>query len=140
SGDNKWEATVTLGSVAPANSPVWINVDAATVSLPSSLTVDGVVQDPNAAGLPLHKIGGGDLVFTNNNTYTGQTFIDEGTLEIRDSHALGSNVAGAGTVVADGATLQLSIDGKPDSITGTTNTLLVSEPLDITRRGVTVLG
>ena len=70
---------------------------------------------PNISGVvsgafDLTKIGADTLDLTGMNTYSGQTFINAGTLGLRHNDALGTNVGGVGvddTVVASGATLEV---------------------------------
>src|SRR5262249_35722609 len=52
------------------------------------------------------------------------------------SQGLGAVGPTSATLVEDGAALELQIDNKPDSITGTTNTLLISEVLSIQGLGL----
>ncbi|MBR2572787.1 MAG: autotransporter-associated beta strand repeat-containing protein [Loktanella sp.] len=54
----------------------------------------------------LFKQGTGILTLSGENTYSGTTAIDAGTLRVTHADALGTNAGG--TVVADGATLELS--------------------------------
>jgi autotransporter-associated beta strand protein len=134
-GNNTWTGPVILGSPAPNGSDVTIGVD---ITDPvTSLTITGVVQDPNGTN-NLTKVGGGTLIFTSANTYHGTTTVAAGILDIRDSQGLGK--ARAGTTVQDGATLQLDVDALPDSLTGTTNTLVIRDPLFLTGVGVDSLG
>src|SRR5204862_6936390 len=79
------------------------------------------------------KTGASVLIPTHANAYSGTTTVAEGELDVQDSAALGSSAAG--TVVNDGAALELVIDDVPDSVTGTTNTMRFSEPLTITGNG-----
>lgn len=57
----------------------------------------------------LTKLGSGTLVISNSvaNDYTGVTTVSGGVLNIRAATALGSTLAGSGTVVSSGAELQL---------------------------------
>src|SRR5205085_1569205 len=76
----------------PNASDVTIGVAAGT-----ELSISGVVRDdptrlvPPAVIPDLHKILPGRLVLDNANTYRGDTFVDAGALNIRDSQALGTN-------------------------------------------------
>ncbi len=130
-GDNTWAGNVALGTEAPLGSNVSIGVE-----LGSSLAITGTVGDGTHPASPftLTKTRSGRLIFTNNNTYNGQTIIANGALNVRDSNALGSPVNG--TTVLSGAALELQVDGKIDSRTGTFNTLqFVGEPLTLNGPG-----
>lgn len=110
SGNNTWAGPVTLQSSSS------IGVDPST-----QLTVTGVVKDltPNPIPSPippadLTKVGAGTLVFPNANTYTGNTFIDAGTLNIRNNTALGVNTSSVQSVSISGTsgTFQLAFAGE----------------------------
>ena len=74
-------------------------------------TVGNGVADPDlqinavVSNGAIVKAGAGKMVLAGKNTYLGQTTVSIGTLNLRNSQALGSNTGG--TVVADGPTLQL---------------------------------
>ena len=73
----------------------------------STLTYNGVISGSNSDyNLVLNNSATtGTLLLGGNNTYTGQTNINTGTLAVTVNDALGSNAAG--TVIASGATLDL---------------------------------
>ncbi|MCA9270492.1 MAG: hypothetical protein KDA41_18550, partial [Planctomycetales bacterium] len=71
----------------------------------------------------LTKGGGGTVLLNTSNTYTGVTTVNQGTLTISNATALGTT--GAGTTVANGASLQLTGGGNFN----------ISEPLTITGGG-----
>jgi autotransporter-associated beta strand protein len=121
-GNNTWAGNIIL-----TGGPT-VDVEGA-----SQLTVTGVVS-----GGSLTKIGTGELIFTNANTYGGGTTILGGVIDIRDSLGLGA--AGKTTVVTDGTALWIEVDNTPDSITGTVNTLKVPEVLDLTGTGINGTG
>jgi autotransporter-associated beta strand protein len=138
SKNNVWTGSVILGSLAPNNSDITIRTDGAVAT--DSLTITGIVEDPNTVN-NLNKIGTGLLVFTNSNTYRGVTTIFQGILEITDSQGLGQQNKTNGTSVQNQATLELSVINQfktVDSVTGTTNTLLVADPLTIWGPGALV--
>jgi autotransporter-associated beta strand protein len=116
-GDNEWDGSVILGSSPPALANPFINTAANT-----QLLASGIINDPNQVS-SVNKIGTGELIINNANTYASSTNIDAGILDIADSTALGT-----GTVsVVYGAELQLDVD---QGIDGTyTNTNGVITPL-----------
>jgi autotransporter-associated beta strand protein len=89
-------------------------------------TINGVVTGSGT----LVKAGTGTLVLTGSNLYTGTTNINQGILNIQNSSALG--VAGGGTIVANGATLQLQAP--------TGSSLALTEPLTLNGAGATAQG
>src|SRR5262249_8762216 len=95
-GNNTWAGSVLLGSPSPNTAAVSIGVTAGT-----TLTISGVINDPNAPGNPLTKVGAGEMVLNNANLYTGTTTVAQGILDIRDSNALGF-AGGGGTIVTTG--------------------------------------
>jgi autotransporter-associated beta strand protein len=139
-GLNVWTGNIILGSVSPSGQNASIGADATTDI--STLTVTGIVSEPNApANNPytFHKVGTSLVTLTQPDTYNGKTFVDAGILAIQDSQALGTSPL---TTVANGATLELTTDGKfqADSLSGKTNQLWVSEPLLLTGTGLGNLG
>src|SRR5210317_2328793 len=76
-----------------------------TTSSNSSSTFSGVIENGNAAKVDITKAGSGTITLSANNTYTGQTNINAGTLAVTVNNALGTNAAG--TVIASGVTLDL---------------------------------
>jgi large repetitive protein len=138
-GDNLWTANVTLGSPAPVGKDVSIGAEVQGTTV-TSVNILGVVGDPVSGPLNLTKVGPGRVIFSNSDTYRGQTTIAAGFLQIRDSQGLGPAGTAGTTSVADGATLELAVDNLPDSVTGTTNTLRVNEPLTILGRGAGGVG
>ena len=78
-----------------------------------TLTVSGVISGGNAA--PLIVAGGGTLLLSNTNTYTGATTINVGTLALGS----GGSIADSSVVdVAKGATFDVSSASGTPSITG----------------------
>lgn len=69
-----------------------------------SLSIASVIAD-NGSATALTKSGPGLLVLTNNNTYTGQTYLNAGTIRINGNDNLGAGAAGA-TLNMHGGTLQ----------------------------------
>ena len=78
-------------------------------------------NDPSPGGSDITLEGGGVLELAGANTYRGTTVINEGVLIVANGQALGAT--SAGTVVADGASLQLAgsftVAGEPLTIHGT---------------------
>ncbi|MFO0966486.1 MAG: Ig-like domain repeat protein [Gemmataceae bacterium] len=96
-GDNRWTSAVTL--------PTAVNIN---VAANSSLTITGVVKDPvpvPSTPATVDKTGQGLLALTNTNTYTGQTNVDVGTVEVDGPNGVigvvslnGGTLGGTGTV------------------------------------------
>ncbi|MBI3880709.1 MAG: autotransporter-associated beta strand repeat-containing protein, partial [Verrucomicrobia bacterium] len=74
-----------------------------TIGGTGNYAVGGVVSGTNTA---LIKVGTNTITLGGANTYTGTTFINEGTLLLRSGTALGTTPAG--TYIANGATLDLT--------------------------------
>jgi autotransporter-associated beta strand protein len=128
-GNNTWTGNVILGSQTPIGSAPNIETDGNAPYY--TLTISGVVSDPYQPGLTLTKTGLGILDFTNSNTYTGVTNVQQGILEIQDSQALGQVGKFSPTYVFNGATLELAVDNQADSVTKSRNSKNVSDPLFI---------
>jgi autotransporter-associated beta strand protein len=92
SGTNEVQGTVTM------TGDTTFGVDADT------LTLSGVVSGAHN----LTKIGAGTLVLKADNTYTGNTNVNVGTLSIESNNALGAPGTVATTTVSPGAVLQLN--------------------------------
>jgi autotransporter-associated beta strand protein len=97
SEDHTWRGGVTLRDGA--------RVDARPRA---RVSIHGPIDDavnPAPGGSDLAKRGAGELLLAGPNTYRGTTAIDEGVVTAASSSAFGSTAGG--TVVADGAQLQL---------------------------------
>jgi hypothetical protein len=82
------------------------------VNTGSTLFIDGEIR----GGGELHKTGGGDLSFRDNNVYSGLTDIKAGRLFIEKDESLGAfNTSSAGTIIRNGATLLVN-DQVPFSV------------------------
>ncbi len=85
----------------------------------STSTFGGLIRD-NGGTVAVAKIGTGQLVLSGTNTYSGETNVSQGILEITNSSSLGAT--GGGTTVANGAQLRISggiaIGAEPLTVTG----------------------
>ena len=135
-GNNTWTGAVILGSAAPNASPVSIGA-----AVNTTLTISGVISDPNASGASLTKVDAGTLILTNTNTYTGATNLQSGVLSISANANLGvsSNALNfsGGTLQITGAAVQnfgshvvnaSTFNGGLD-IADATNTFTISQAL-----------
>lgn len=120
-GNNVWTGNVNMGGngdqIGVGNlafgTNVWVNPS-------TTLTILGVVQDPDATATELRKFGTGTLELYRANTYTGYTTIYEGMVRIRDSMGMGTADSPGfdDTYIVDGATLEMVIKGATDVVTG----------------------
>ncbi len=107
---NGFNQTVA-GLVSEGTADRVIKNDAATLA---TLTVDNASTAYTFGGtlignLALIKAGAGTLTLSGDNSYAGQTRVDAGVLRIEHPDALGNTAAG--TVVADGAALEVDHAG-----------------------------
>ena len=73
----------------------------------TSFTSASIISGTIAAGSnALIKTGSGILTLDGADTFTGQTTISQGIINIQNASALGATGAGNGTVVASGAALR----------------------------------
>lgn len=113
-GTNTLSGTLTLQSASRivADSGSTLNLTGTIAGTGRALTLGGGgeinVTGPIATGTggTLTKEGEGYVVLSGNNTYTGATAINAGTVEIRTATGLGTGAGGA--TVASGATLALA--------------------------------
>ena len=84
---------------------VVLQQNAAIRSDGGSLIISNVVSGSGV----LTKVGAGELVMAGNNTYSGITYVSNGTLRITHTNGLGTTAGG--TFVRDGATLHLDVTG-----------------------------
>ncbi|HEV2972555.1 MAG TPA: autotransporter-associated beta strand repeat-containing protein [Pirellulales bacterium] len=90
-----------------------------TINNSTSNTYAGVMQDGVSTALSLAKSGAGALTLSGNNTFTGTTTVNAGTLILGNPNALGGTAGG--TIVASGATLDLggqTVGAEPLTIMG----------------------
>jgi autotransporter-associated beta strand protein len=96
----------------------------------SSLTINGKISDnANGTAYEFDKDRPGTLILTNANTFTGATEVLQGTLDIRDSQALGPTGSTSTVSVFSGGTLALEADAIPDSVTPNSTDLTISKKL-----------
>lgn len=82
----------------------------------NSFTYGGVIND-GAVGMALTKVGAGTQTLTGNNTYTGETFLNGGTLAVGSGGTIG-RLSGTTGLTFNGGTLQFnrSTNANIDSI------------------------
>ena len=87
----------------------------------SNTTFSGLLENGSATSMILTKLGSGTQILPGSNTYTGLTNITAGVLNVQHNNGLGAITSG--TVVSNGATLQLQggidIGAESLSLTGT---------------------
>ncbi len=104
--------STTLGSLAGTNNNGLVTSTQSgsitlTISGSSSTSYAGIIENGNASNFKLVKGGSSTLTLSGANTYNGLTnILTGGILNISNDAGLGATTAG--TVVADGATLQLN--------------------------------
>jgi len=77
----------------------------------SSVQFAGVIADGAGGPFTINKLGAGRAVFSGANTYAGLTDVKEGTLNVRNTNALGSSASPTGdTIVRAGAALEMQAD------------------------------
>lgn len=105
-GGNR-QLTVNSGAIAYFTGNVLLSESATnrilTFTGAGNSVVSGIISNGLSSNSALTKAGTGVLVLSGNNTYTGNTTVSAGTLEIRSAGALGSSANP--TIVAAGATL-----------------------------------
>ena len=77
-------------------------IDSVTYAVTNELPL---LQDPGSLGGGLTKLGSGTLALLGNNTYTGPTFVNAGTLALSGSASIASS---PGITLAGGSTFDLS--------------------------------
>ncbi len=109
------------GAAVTYSGNVTLGID--TTNAGGSLTYSGILGNVGTT-LGLNKLGSGTLVLDQANTYSGVTYLTNGTLRINNNTALGTTTGN--TVVAPGAELFVA-----------TTALSVAEAFDIAGTGVT---
>ncbi len=113
------KSLIFTGPVTLSGATRTLNVAIGSTVASSNLTFSGAIGD-GGNGYGITKTGTGTLVLSGNNTYTGNTTISAGVLNIQHANALGGT--GNGTTVASGAALQLqggiTVSGEALTIAG----------------------
>ena len=93
---------------------VTFNVADVTSSADADLTMSGVISDLSGfAGADLVKTGAGTLALTAQNTHTGETIINDGTLVLSGG---GNRLSGGSDVTINGASSVLSLQGTANNM------------------------
>ncbi|HOM18243.1 MAG TPA: autotransporter-associated beta strand repeat-containing protein, partial [Thermoguttaceae bacterium] len=105
---------------------IWGTGTLTVTDLTGSTFQSGRILANLAGSGTLKKTTTGTLILAGNNTYTGQTQVQAGVLNIRHANALGAIGAGNDTIVSSGATLELqggiNVAGEAISVVGTGHT------------------
>ncbi|CAN5527359.1 hypothetical protein BH11PLA2_BH11PLA2_45450 [soil metagenome] len=122
--------TLTLQDTAIKLASLESTVNTATINLNTALTVGdatdrSITSVIGGTGGSLVKIGTGKLTLTNTNTFSGVTNVNEGIVAISAAAALGATGATNNTIVANGATLEVS------------GAVTIAEPITINGDGTT---
>ena len=104
--------TITAGSGAATNLYLW-NLGASTQTIGSSIVDNG------SGVITLNKSGTGTTALTGTNTYTGDTYIQQGTLSLASGGVLGSGNY-AGGIILNGGTLNFA-SGTNQTFSGNIN-------------------
>ncbi len=91
SGNNTWAGPITLAAFPGFSPPTFPSGDV-LINVPNpndTLTLSGSISEQLTSGIT--KIGGGTLVLSGSNSYSGTTYIDKGLVTIEDPQALGQN-------------------------------------------------
>ena len=78
-----------------------------TVTNTAVTNFDGVISTAAGAAGNLTKAGSGTLVLSGANTFTGQTFINAGVIQVQNNTALGAAAGGTAVVAGTGAAVQI---------------------------------
>ena len=111
SGSNTWTGNITLGSASRINSDAGtLTISGAIGGNTQNLTIGGAGSTTISGGIgtttgSLTKDGTGTLMLSGNNTYTGGTNINAGSLQLAGSERIAD---GSAVAVATGATLNLN--------------------------------
>ncbi|MFO0936555.1 MAG: autotransporter-associated beta strand repeat-containing protein, partial [Gemmataceae bacterium] len=116
SGSSVWTGPVTLAGNTTIQVDGTQNIQNGIAA--ASLNIIGVIGD-NGTGATLIKTGNGTLTLSGANTYSGQTLVQEGVLQVNNPKALGASspAATANTIVSAGAALELRSDLELEPVT-----------------------
>lgn len=112
-----FQGAAKLSNLAATTGSIILNADL-TVGDATNTTINA----PISGGGGLVKIGSGRITLSESNTFSGLTTVSQGVLAISQAAALGAKTAG--TVVQDGAALELS------------GGITVTEPITLTGSGI----
>ena len=127
-GLNTWEDTNTQDTITLAQDkfastdptpPTLVAIGALDSGLNGGLVIDVPIEQISGLLMGIDKVGAGQVVLNNANTYSGLTQVDGGDLCIENPLALGSQGSSAsGTVVNAGGSLQLDGAGANLNVAG----------------------
>lgn len=125
SGANSYGGAITLATAseitANASSSLTLTSAATITSIANAGLTFGGAGTVTANGVitlgtgTLTKADAGTAILTTANVYSGQTFINQGILQIQNNTALGATGAGSNTVVSTGG--ELDLVGTPTALT-----------------------
>ena len=120
----------TIGSLAGAGSVTLGSATLTTGNDNTSTTFSGVISGPGG----LTKVGIGALVLSGNNTYTGPTTVNAGTLTVNGSIANSAITVNAGTLAGTGTLGKTTINGGTLAPGNSIGTITVNGNLVLSRR------
>ncbi|NRB73091.1 MAG: autotransporter-associated beta strand repeat-containing protein [Verrucomicrobiales bacterium] len=102
----KFNTPVTMGGLSGSGDVNFTRKASRDLTLNSggeTTVFSGTISETNTGALNVQKNGGGTLTFSGNNTYSGSTIVDAGTLIINST--TGSGTGTGAVIVNNGATL-----------------------------------
>ena len=97
-----------------------VNVADVTGDANSDLTISSLIKDWGSNQSQVTKLGGGTLILTNQNSYTGNTTVNDGTLIISGG---GNRLSGGSDITINGANSVVSLQGSANNVIQTGNAL-----------------
>lgn len=94
-----YSGNVTISETTPGNFDV-------SAFASGTLTISGIIGGAGAAGVS--KVNAGTVVLSGANTYTGDTVVNEGTLQLGDGSTFGSLTTSSAISIASGATFSVN--------------------------------